>query len=108
MGNGIAWRYLLFVIGLLALILFTVGPDIGVMVAVLVWVDLIIAFAAISVGFRSGSSGMIIGGAICGLIALSSAPAVETPTLTTLLMQIGGGALAVGSFIMGGSRGAFG
>ena len=74
------------------------------MISMLVFIDLIVAFAVTAAGFRVGSPGMIAGGAICGLIALGSSPAVAEPRVITLILQIMGLVVGVGSAIVSSAR----
>ena len=75
------------------------GLDVGMLISAFVLIDLIIAFSAIGTGFKNNDYGRIIGGAICGLIALSATREVGDAKIGTLIMEILGGVVGVGSHI---------
>ena len=75
------------------------GFDTGMLISVFVLIDFIIAFSAISTGFKNNDYGRIIGGAICGLIAVSATREVGDAKIGTLIMEILGGVVGVGSHI---------
>ncbi len=83
------------------------GLDIGMLISVFVLVDLIIAFSAIGTGLKNNDYGRIIGGAICGLIALSVTREIGEAKIGTLIIEILGGVVGVGPHIIRSSRNLF-
>lgn len=73
-------------------------------VAIMLFVDLIIAFVNIIGGFKEGAPSMIVGGALCGLIALGISPAIMEPHWGVFFGQVGGMVLGLSTFIIGGLR----
>ena len=100
---GLDVRYILGAIVLIGVILWSVGPNLGILISSFVFLDLIIAFVAIVRGMKSGRHGLAAGGCICGLMALSSTQYLENPTVGVFLLQLLGGAVGLGSFIIYGA-----
>jgi len=99
--------FFLFAIIVIGAVVWSSGFNLSILISVFVFIDLVISFAAINHGRKTGNHGTIIGGALCGLIALSSTQALDNPNFGTLLLQILGGVFGVGSFIISGSEDTF-
>ena len=67
--------------------------------AILVWLNVITAFATIIPGIRYHDSGLMIAGSLCGLMALSSHPAVSDPSLAKFGLDIASLIFGVDKFI---------
>jgi hypothetical protein len=70
---------------------------------IMVLIGLVSAAANIIIGFRNEDYGLIVAGALCGLIALSSAPAVQEPTILTVGMDALAMIVGVDAFIERGA-----
>lgn len=95
-----------FIIGavfLIGFILKSVGPDLRVLISAFIFLDLLIAFVAIVRGARAGKPGMMAGGCICALVALSSTQYLDNPTYGAFFLQLAGGAVGVGSYVIFGT-----
>ncbi|MBN2055461.1 hypothetical protein JW905_11095 [bacterium] len=94
-------KYLIAAAIVMGLVVGTCGPDLAVIASVLVLMDLVIATTVVISGFHDGRNGRIVGGAVCGLIAIASAPTASAPGVGAVLMLVLGGVLGVGGFVVG-------
>ena len=78
---------------IILLALWSVGFNIPQILAALIFMDLIIGVAAIIRGFQYRDNGLVIGGGLCSLMALSSGSGIEQAGMGSFIMAIVGGGL---------------
>lgn len=100
----IDWKYLIGA-GILVVFVFkSSGAGASNLMGTLLVLDLGIAAVAVFSGIMRQDYGRIVGGSVCGLMALSSASSIRNLSGVDIVMQIAGGILGVGSFVISGSR----
>lgn len=93
-------KFTLFITLTIASILWYIGPDLSLIMTVLLLFDFTVAIIVIVRGLKIHSPGLIAGGAMCGLIALSTVDSIDEPTIGKLSLQVLGGVMGLSSFII--------
>lgn len=83
------------VVGLLVIMRVIVGPDPGMMYAVVILLDLIVAIAAATTALRVRSIVPVLAAVACGVLACLSAPMLDEPTHLTMLMLVAATVLGI-------------